>query len=382
MMRIASRLTTLLLLQMLLVSTLVAQRVLVVKVHIPVPSIDSLFLAGSQNGWNPHDTAYLLKRVDSVTYILAKSNIPLGFECKVTRGSWERVEVSERGAEVENRQVDFGKNDTLTLNVSSWRDYFETPPVHSTASKNVSVWKTDFYMPQLNRNRTIRIYLPPNYATSGKRYPVIYMSDGQNLFDVLTAYSGEWCVDEALDSLYTKTGLGCIVVGIDNGGDFRIEELTPWKNEEMKVGGGGDLYAQFVVETLKPAIDSAFRTIPESKGTFVGGSSLGGLISLYIATKYPNKIGGALIFSPSIWFSNSIYTWLDSCSVNPRQRLFFYGGQPESKTMVPDMLKVVTLLKQKGATKKNVAVSISSDGKHNELYWKREFPTAIKWLLK
>ncbi|HUX52787.1 MAG TPA: alpha/beta hydrolase-fold protein [Williamwhitmania sp.] len=381
-MRFVSSLISIALLQMLLVSTSLAQRVFVVKVIKPISFSDSLFLAGGQNDWNPDDTAFLFRRVDSITYILAKTDIPTTFECKVTRGSWKKVEVSGTGTAVENRRVDFSKGDTATLNVSGWSDYFEASPARSTASKNVSVWKTDFYMPQFKRTRTIRVYLPPDYATSGKRYPVVYMQDGQNLFDVLTAFSGEWGVDESLDSLYKAARVSCIVVGIDNGGDFRIEELTPWQNVELKKGGRGDLYAQFVVETLKPAIDSAFRTIPESKGTFVGGSSLGGLISLYIATKYPNVIGGALIFSPSIWFSDSIYSWLNSSRLNPMQRYYFYGGQPESTTMVSDMLKVIEELKQKGVRKKNLVVSVSSDGKHNEQYWKREFPAAISWLLK
>jgi len=380
--RILSLVLPFFLLQILLAFSTFAQRVIVVRVQKPVAIGDSLFIAGSQNGWNSHDTFYLFSRVDSVTFVISIPNTQSEFECKITRGSWKRVEVSENGQGIQNRKIDFGHSDTLTLTVSAWQDCFETIPIHTTAGKNVSVWRTNFFMPQFKRTRAIRVYLPPDYATSGKRYPVIFMHDGQNLFDVLTSYSGEWGVDEALDSLNAKFGLSCIVVGIDNGGDFRIEELTPWRNAEMNLGGKGDLYAQFVVETLKPAIDSAFRPIPEPKSTFVGGSSLGGLISLYIAAKYPNKIGGAIVFSPSIWFSDTIYSWLSSCRINSMQRFYFYGGQPESATMVSDMLKVVAVLKKSGLIKSKFVVSTSKDGRHNEQYWKREFPVAAKWLIR
>jgi len=150
------------------------------------------------------------------------------------------------------------------------------------------------YAAVLKRTRAIRVYLPPDYATSGKRYPVIFMHDGQNLFDVLTSYSGEWGVDEALDSLNAKFGLSCIVVGIDNGGDFRIEELTPWRNAEMNLGGKGDLYAQFVVETLKPAIDSAFRTIPEPKSTLLEVVRLEVLSLFILLLNIPIRLGELL----------------------------------------------------------------------------------------
>ena len=149
----------------------------------------------------------------------------------------------------------------------------------STASKNVSIIEKEFIIPELNNiSHKIWVYLPPNYDQSSKKYPVIYMHDGQNLFDNATSYIGEWEVDETLNELFNKTGKGFIVVGIENGGEERINEYTPWKNE--KYGGGkGEIYIDFLVNTLKPYIDVTYRTKPQQKHTGLIGSSLGGLIS-------------------------------------------------------------------------------------------------------
>jgi predicted alpha/beta superfamily hydrolase len=124
----------------------------------------------------------------------------------------------------------------------------------------------NFFMPQLNRSRRIWLYLPPAYETSGLSYPVMYMHDGQNLFDVLTAYSGEWEVDEALNTLASQGHKVPIVVGIDNGGTNRIGEYTPWSNPDYG-GGDGDLYIRFIVETLKPYIDQHYRTLSDRSNT-------------------------------------------------------------------------------------------------------------------
>jgi len=130
----------------------------------------------------------------------------------------------------------------------------------STATSNVSLLKKEFVIPNLNAiSHRVWIYLPPNYDNTSKKYPVIYMQDAQNLFDNATSYAGEWEVDEALNKLYEATGKGFIVVGIENGGEERINEYTPWKNE--KYGGGkGAIYVDFIANTLKPYIDANYRT--------------------------------------------------------------------------------------------------------------------------
>ena len=144
----------------------------------------------------------------------------------------------------------------------------------STASKQVSTFTIE--APQLKTAKKIWVYLPKNYLVSKKKYSVIYMHDAQNLFDAKTSYSGEWNVDEKLDSLNAQV----IVIGIEHGNDKRLEELTPYKNEKYGGGKATD-YLEFIVKTLKPKIDKTYRTKPEKKNTTIMGSSVGGLTSFY-----------------------------------------------------------------------------------------------------
>ncbi|WP_373941728.1 alpha/beta hydrolase-fold protein [Polaribacter sejongensis] len=135
----------------------------------------------------------------------------------------------------------------------------------STKAANVSILQTTFVINGLNDiAHKIWLYLPPNYTTSTEKYDVIYMHDAQNLFDDATSFVGEWGIDETLNTLYKNTGKNFIVVGIENGGEKRIEEYTPWKNE--KYGGGkGAIYINFLVNKLKPFIDKKYRTKPASR---------------------------------------------------------------------------------------------------------------------
>lgn len=136
----------------------------------------------------------------------------------------------------------------------------ETTEKITTAASNVSIIQKEFVIPHLNTiSHKIWVYIPPNYAKTSKKYPVIYMHDTQNLFDNATSYAGEWKVDEILNSLFEKTGKGFIVVGIENGGEERINEYTPWRNEKYD-GGKGAIYIDFIVHTLKLYIDSNYRT--------------------------------------------------------------------------------------------------------------------------
>jgi len=174
----------------------------------------------------------------------------------------------------------------------------EAGAVVSTAQPEVSLLKDQLEIPGLNRKRQIRIYVPPGYATSGKRYPVLYMHDGQNLFDVATAYKLEWNVDETLNALAKSDNLEIIVVGIDNGQDKRMTELNAWDNTQFGKQEGKQ-YIEFIVNVLKPLIDQRFRTKSDRSNTAIMGSSMGGLITHYAINQYPDVFGKAGIFSPS-----------------------------------------------------------------------------------
>lgn len=254
----------------------------------------------------------------------------------------------------------------------------------STKSENVKIISENFEIPQLNTTRRIWIYLPPDYEKSNKKYSVMYLHDGQNLFDDATSYAGEWQIDESLNRIFKETGKSVIVIGIDNGGEKRIDELSTFKNEKYKAGGNGENYMKFIVETLKPYIDKNYRTKTSSKNTILGGSSLGALISVYGAVEYPETFSKILAFSSAFWFNSKEFNdWIKNENINLKhQKYYFIQGKYEDEGMDKETLQIIENLKLKGVKSKNIYFKEHEDGKHNEMYWRREFPAAFLWLLK
>jgi predicted alpha/beta superfamily hydrolase len=240
---------------------------------------------------------------------------------------------------------------------------------------NVEVIDEEFYMPQLERSRRIWVYKPSGYFRSDKKYPVVYMHDGQNLFDEAVAFGEEWGIDETLNSLLAE----CIIVGIDNS-DRRMTEYNFHDHEEFGPGEGKK-YMQFIVETLKPVIDLNFRTMSDRKHTHIAGSSMGGLISLYGAMYFPETFGGAGVFSPSLWFlpraKDELKTVAESNTRFP-QRFYFYGGAKEGENMLAHIYTIANLLKQYPSYA--VDVEIDDEGEHSEHYWKNKFADYYNWL--
>jgi predicted alpha/beta superfamily hydrolase len=168
----------------------------------------------------------------------------------------------------------------------------------------------NFSSPQLGNTRTLRIYLPPSYGQNPlKRYPVLYMHDGQNLFEASTSFGGvEWQVDEMANSLMNNGQMDeVIVVGMDNVGSNRIYEYTPCCDPQYG-GGGADVYERFILETVKPYIDQNYRTLPSNKNTAIMGSSLGGLVSFYIGQRHPEVFSKLAGMSSSFWWNNQALT--------------------------------------------------------------------------
>jgi len=229
--------------------------------------------------------------------------------------------------------------------------------------------------PQLQTEKKIWLYLPKDYAKTSKTYSVIYMHDAQNLFDSKTSYAGEWNVDEKLDSLQAQL----IVVGIEHGNEKRLEELTPFKNEKYG-GGNADDYLDFIVKTLKPRIDSLYRTKNNAKNTLIMGSSLGGLTSFYATLKYPDIFGKAGVFSPSFWFSDEIFKYVESRK-KIKSKIYFMCGDSESADMVKDLIRMETLINSKRCYCLNLnEKEIVKGGQHNEKLWRDGFVKAIQWL--
>lgn len=354
----------------------------VVKQPSSAHSGDTVYLAGNFNSWNPGDKNYVLTHGKNG---ISKADISLpagNYEYKFTRGSWQKGEIGANGKNISNRILKLNSDTTITADILAWNDDFKSGNVpekrEHSASVNVKIIDTAFYMPQLKRKRRIWIYLPQGYAASKKKYPVLYMQDGQNLFDDATSYAGEWGVDEYLDSIAKSGKKEVIVVGIDNGLTKRMAEYNPWEFENFGKGEG-DKYVDFLIKTLKPFIDKQYRTLKSKPNTYIAGSSMGGLISLYAVLKYPKVFGGAGIFSPAFWTASGIDSTviLDAKKVN--SRLFFYAGTQEGDTMIPYMQRIEKEIKQR--SKSPVVEIIGQNEYHGEAAWRKYFPDFYEWVI-
>jgi predicted alpha/beta superfamily hydrolase len=336
---------------------------------------DSIFCAGTFNGWNPADKKYAVAKKENNIWELTLKDTQKGeYNFKFTQGSWDRVEDSTNGADIANRTITVLSDTNFYFTIQAWKKAMDNKPRKHTASKNVHILSDSFYMPELKRYRKIWIYLPANYKRSKQHYPVLYMHDGQNLFDENTAPFGEWGVDETLDSLQKVTRKYAIVVGIDHGDDKRLVEYNPDDTKEYGKGEG-DAYSKFLVKTLKPFIDKHYRTKVDAANTGIAGSSLGGLISTYAMLKHPQVFGAAGLFSPAYWIAPSINTLAEKAAVKTKAlRFWFYGGGKEGFTMLKDMEKV-----QKIVSAKYVDVQLTTDknAKHNEMAWRKWFPMVL-----
>jgi len=343
------------------------------------PPEDVIYIAGDINSWNPGNPDFALEKNDNNNWFITLPEEPEGtqIEFKFTRGDWANVEKGASGEEIPNRQFTFGNGDTVNVEILNWAD--NGGGGSSTAAENVHIMDDNFYMPQLDRNRRIWIYLPPEYDNSNEYYPVLYMQDGQNLFDVLTSYSGEWEVDETLNDLAQEGYQVPIVVGIDNGGVERINEYSPWINSQYG-GGQGDEYLNFIVTTLKPYVDENYRTLPEREFTGIMGSSLGGLISHYGALSYQNVFSKAGIFSPSYWFSDYVWSFVVETGKQQSMKLYQVIGSLEGEGSVANMWAMHDSLTNVGFGESELFSREVANGQHNEAFWRSQFEDAYLWM--
>ena len=341
------------------------------------PAASQIYLAGSINSWNPmsatheclYDSTHLVYRVEILT--------SGSFQFKFTRGSWPTVEGSASGAFIPNRNATYSQGDTLRVQILGWEGIGGGG---STAASNVSIIP-QFSMHPLNRQRDVWIYLPPDYNTSVKDYPLFILQDGQNLFDSQTSFSGEWEVDESLNDLFNQGDYGAIVVGIENGGGLRIDEYSPWVGSQG--GGEGWDYIDFVHDSLMNFMTTNYRV--QEDQIFIGGSSLGALISVAALAKYPNSFAGALLFSPAYWYNQQIFGYVENhtSSTTGNTRTYSIAGSSEgSGSVATNVFRMDTMLIRSGFTDNRTREYIHSDGQHSEWYWAREFAEAYIWLTR
>lgn len=356
-----------------------AQKVtFLVKQSSMLHSADSLFIAGDFNNWNPGNKKYELTTNTNGAASIEMHLNPGKYEYKITRGSWDKSETSQNGTGISNHVLKLSADTIINVQIAGWSDDFTSavPSKNHTASENVHILDTAFFIPQLNRTRRIWIYLPPGYNSSQKKYPVLYMHDGQNLFDNATSYAGEWGVDEYMDSIIAQGKQGAIVIGIDNGLSKRMTEYNPYSFQQYGKGEG-DKYVEFLIRTLKPFIDKKYRTLSDKQNTFIAGSSMGGLISLYAVLKYPSVFGGAGIFSPAFWTADGIDKAVIQNAKKMNSKLFFYAGGEETVKMVTDMQRIENEIKANSLSP--VKEMVDPSAKHNEAAWQKYFPAFYEW---
>ena len=288
--------------------------------------------------------------------------------------------------------------------IPGWLPYERVHGKHNTISGTVWVWPS-LNSPELSRSREILVYLPPSLAggspagstagstadrsaSAGRVYPVIYFHDGQNMFDGRTSYVGEWHADETLQKLAVN-GIEAIAVAIPNAQDDRLDEYSPWSGKaafrRRRVVGHGGLYLEWLLGSVKPLVDQSFPTRSDREGTGTLGSSLGGLISLYAAVRYPQVFGFIGAMSPSIrWHDSEIVDLYRAWpAAQPRPRIHLDMGGREWRGAFDDVRDFRDTLVELG-WREGEDLNYVEDryATHHEEHWGKRLPDALRFLLR
>ncbi len=376
----------------LMVVVVTAQHKVTIRITgVPAsPAQPELFITGNYNKWLPAEKQMQITKSDKGLYQITLPDVKPGLlEFKFNRGNWQLLECTAAG-KLANPHTAIIKNDTtLEVKIAGWRDQYPA----NTASAQVHLLSDSFYIPQLKTWRTIWVYLPKGYGTGKKRYPVLYMHDGQALFDEATSEGRtgpvEWAVDETADN-YEE---GCIIVAVNHNHDKkkRIQEYYVTANEDYDTVYGKQ-YLDFIIHNLKPHIDKKYRTLGGQQHTYMAGSSMGGLLTLYAGLMYPQVFGRLGVLSPSVWldFENS-YQLINNIVPNKwytSQRYYFYAGGNENRMkkdssyveMHNDVQQTIAAIQKK--IQPQIKLAINPEGRHGPWYWSLAFPAFYHWLLQ
>jgi predicted alpha/beta superfamily hydrolase len=351
------------------------------KIILLTPMDDDrpVYISGNFNDWATQDFRFQMEKIETGKYIF---QFPTDEEFqgeliyKFTKGDWSEVEIDQFGNRTPNRHWN-DDQEVRTEEVAKWRKNWL--PYRPSQLPKIHLISEEFEIPQLNKKRKIWALLPHDYETSTEHYPVLYLQDAQNLFNE-NAEFGNWQIDKKL-AVMSDYGIGkIIIIAVEHGESERVQEYNVGNTLLGK--GHGKQYIRFVVDTLKPFVDKTFRTKPDREDTGIGGSSMGGLVSIFSGLMYPEVFGKLMIFSPSLWVIPKIKIGFLDFFEPQETRIYLYAGGDESETMVDHVTKFrKRLLKRETLQgKMKVRLSINELGKHNESYWSDEFPKAIEWL--
>lgn len=242
----------------------------------------------------------------------------------------------------------------------------------------------DFLSAHAPGTRSLMVYLPPGYELEdGRRYPVLYFQDAQNLFDGSRAYvpGQEWMLDETAERLILARAIEpLIIVGIDHAGAQRVEEFTPSHDEKRGQGGGADRYGRMLMEEIKPFIDETYRTDPAT--AMLGGSSLGGLVSLYLGLRHPEVFSALIAVSPSVWWDRRfIVSFVEDLPAPTGQRIWLDTGTDEGGTSLADLRRLRAAFEARGWRRGHDLEYLEAEGAgHSEAAWAARVEPILLWL--
>jgi predicted alpha/beta superfamily hydrolase len=256
-----------------------------------------------------------------------------------------------------------------------------TPPVSQpNTARPIRRVLSNVWSPQRDSHRDIDVFLPPSYRRNKRRYPVVYMQDGQNLADPHRAFAGTWHLEDAIATL-ARGGIEAIFIGVPHMGEERVREYSPFFDPKLG-GGDGDAYLAFLERTVKPLVDRRFRTRPEREATGIFGSSMGGLISLYSFFRARDTFGFVGAMSPSLWFaSRAILPFIESDGAPPG-RIYLDTGTEEGAGTLRDARQLARILERKGYAEGGRLKWIEvAGGQHTEAQWAQRLTPALEFLL-
>ena len=261
--------------------------------------------------------------------------------------------------------------------------------LESTASPNVTILSDTILVDYIGaqetgHKRSLAIYLPTDYDTNDStHYPVIYFMDGDSQFDQKIQEGVEWQVDEVIDSITAAGGPASIVVSVYNHPTDRLTEYKPFASKQVRNESvvTGPQHAEWLATDVKAWVDNNYRTLSDPQNTTIGGCSLGGLMSWYMISHFPDVYGNALVFSPSLWVGDEVYTWQDKIDDWSDKKIYLCAGTIEAPVL-EWAEKLHGLLEAKGMSAANLRLDPIQDEGHWHMCWRKAFRLAYPWIME